>query len=139
MKDDPELDQFSDQEIVAKTIYGEARGETHQGRIAVCNVIFNRAKTPRWWGTSPRACCLHPYQFSCWNEGDPNRVKIIAVTDEDPIYAECLGIAKVAFANDLPDVTGGADSYKVIGTLANWSKELTPCKIIGAHEFFKTI
>ena len=42
-------------ETLAKTIYGEARGECEQGRIAIACVIMNRVeksnkqKNP-WWG-----------------------------------------------------------------------------------------
>jgi len=137
-QDNDDLDRFSDQEIVARTLYGEARGEGYLGQQGVCNVIFNRAAKPGWWGTNPRDCALHPYQFSCWNNSDPNRSKIVAVTPEDSIYAQCYDIAGLAFSGQLDDITSGADSYQVIGTNARWAVGLNPCAIIGKQEFYKT-
>lgn len=134
-----DLDKFSDQEIIAKTLWGEARGEGYVGQQGVCNVIFNRAAKPRWWGLSPRTVCLHPYQFSAWNVGDPNREKLISVTEDDPIYVNCLTIAGLALCGDLADVTSGADSYKVIGTSAAWAVGITPCAFLGKHEFYRTV
>lgn len=63
----------------------------------------------------------------------------MAVTETDPIYAECLSIARDAFADDLSDVTNGADSYIVTGTNAKWAVELTPVAVIGKHSFYKTV
>jgi len=66
MATDHELD------ILAKTLWGEARGEGREGLIAVAWVIKNRADNPGWWGKSIELVCLKPYQFSCWNADDPN-------------------------------------------------------------------
>ena len=62
-----------DFEIMAKTIYGEARGETREGQIAVACVIFNRFRSGKWFSAKTLAgVCLKPLQFSCWNKSDPN-------------------------------------------------------------------
>ena len=110
------IETMNDIEILARTIYGEARGE--YGRvdgglaalIAVGNVIVNRAQHQTWFGRSIRDVCLKPYQFSCWNENDPNREKIVAVTDDSPIFAQCLDVARALAAQQYPDLTKGADS-----------------------------
>lgn len=138
MPDNDDLDVFSDQEIIAKTLYGEARNQGYQGQQAVCNVIFNRTAKPSWWGANPRQVCLHPYQFSCWNESDPNRSVIVEVTDKDQIYAQCLAIAADGLSGVLPDITGGATSYFVT-SMSNppaWAKGLDPSAIIGVHSFY---
>lgn len=133
-----DTDPFSDLEIVAKTLYGEARGEGYEGQQAVCNVIFNRAQKPCWWGVNPRDVCLKPYQFSCWLPSDPNRSVIMEATAENSIYAQCLAIATNAFNSTLLDITGNADSYIVTGTSVAWVKDLTPTATIGHHSFYKT-
>lgn len=134
----PDTDKFSDQEILARTIYGESRGESHEGKQAVACVVLNRVKSGvRWWGTDIRSVCLKPFQFSCWLARDPNRAVIMAVEDDEPIFAECLGIARDAMSGDLSDVTDGATSYKVVGTPAAWATGKTPLITIGAHEFYK--
>jgi len=68
-------------DVLARTIYGEARGETVRGKEAVACVIMNRVRRAQerggyWWGASVEKVCLKPWQFSCWNEHDPNREKI---------------------------------------------------------------
>lgn len=137
--DNDDLDRFSDLEIIARTIFGEARGEHYEGQQAVCSVIFNRVKKPRWWGHDARSVCLHPFQFSSWNEGDPNRAILIALKDDEPIYGQCLSIAAAGIAGTLLDLTNDADSYRRIGTPARWAEGLTPVANIGHHEFFVTI
>ncbi len=108
---------MDDIEIMARTIYGEARGEYSRvdgglaALIAVGNVIVNRAHQKTWFGQSIRNVCLKPYQFSCWNENDPNRERLMAVTHETPLFAQCLDVAKAVIEQQYPDLTKGADHY----------------------------
>ena len=66
-----------DIDTLARTIYGEARGESRQGKIAVACVILNRVKRKKMCGwreingykvATVAATCLKPWQFSCWNK-----------------------------------------------------------------------
>jgi len=98
-------------ETYAKTIWGEARGCGQVGMSHVASVILNRATHPRWWGTDIVKVCTAPWQFSCWNENDPNLRKMNAVTIADPQFAVATRIAEQAIAGNLLDETGGADSY----------------------------
>ena len=62
-------------DVVARTLWGEARGEGVAGQIAVAWVIRNRVHdaNPRsWWGEGYIGVCHKSWQFSCWNPGDPN-------------------------------------------------------------------
>ena len=129
---------FNDLEVVAKTIWGEARGEGFTGMQAVGNVILNRSNEGGWWGSHPGDVCMKPEQFSCWNKNDPNYPKLLKVGNEDPAYRAAESIANSVLCNNLEDLTGGADSYQVIGTNAVWSRGLTPVKTIGHHEFYIT-
>ena len=54
----------TDVDIIAKTLYGEARGEGYDGMLAVATVIYNRAKHDKDLFVK---VCLKPKQFSCWN------------------------------------------------------------------------
>jgi len=82
-------------EVLAKTIYGEARGQAVLDRLAVGAVIRERALRPGWWGRGFEGVCLAPYQFSCWNEGDPNREAIEKAEQEDrKVYFSCLTLAE---------------------------------------------
>lgn len=64
-----------DRDILARTLWGEARGEGLAGQIAVAWTIRNRVndgKAKSWWGEGYAGVCQAPYQFSCWNKNDPN-------------------------------------------------------------------
>lgn len=135
-----DTDKFSDEEIFARTIYGEARGEPDEGKKAVANVILNRVKTGvKWWGHDARTVCLKPFQFSCWLKSDPNRSTIMAVTPEDAIYVKCAAIAADALGGRLPDNVDGATSYyaKSMAKAPTWAYGLHPCAEIGNHLFFR--
>ena len=134
-----DTDPLSDQDILARTIWGEARNQGELGMQAIACVVVNRVNHPSWWGANVRSVCLKPYQFSCWNLGDPNRPQLMAVTSDDPQYADCLTISGNAINGGLSDCTNGADSYRVVGTYARWAEGLQPVAVIGQHEFFKTI
>lgn len=99
------------QEVVARTIWGEARSVGEAGMEGVACVIRNRVERPGWWGTSWEGVCLKPWQFSCWNKGDPNREKLMAVNETDPLFYEAMVIAEKVIDGKQPDITGGADSY----------------------------
>lgn len=130
----------SDVDILARTIYGEARGEGDEGLKAVACVIMNRIHSGvTWWGYNVQSVCQKPFQFSCWNKSDPNRSVIMAVTEKDPIFAKCLSIAVCAISGNLSDITIGSDSYKRVGTGAHWAIGLDPVITIGHHEFYVTV
>ena len=54
--------------IVALTIFGEAAGESVQGKRAVASVIWTRADGNQ---NALASVCKAPRQFSCWNDGAP--------------------------------------------------------------------
>lgn len=100
---------------------------------------MNRAAHPGWWGKTPIEICLKPWQFSCWNENDPNRPKILALDPSDSDYAIALGLAKKALNGSLPDITGGADSYYDQAIDApDWASSATYTATIAGQLFFRT-
>ena len=78
---------------LAKTIYGEARGENIETMFAVGWVIRNRLKSGRH-GNTYKDVVLQPKQFSCWNKNDPN-FKVIKGIIKGRIWEVCIGIAIV--------------------------------------------
>ena len=127
---------LTDREILAKTLWGEARGEGRVGMHAVANVILNRARKPGWWGTNIREVCLKRRQFSCWNPDDPNRKKMLAVTDEDPSYRVAVELADMAIQGVLEDITRGADHYHTKTIKPYWAKAEKPIAEWGNHLFY---
>jgi N-acetylmuramoyl-L-alanine amidase len=135
-----DTDAFSDQEIFAKTIFGEARNQGDLGMVAVASVIMNRSEKPSWWGgPDVRSICLKPWQFSCWNKNDPNRHLLLNTPANDKDFAYCMELAARAMAEELPDCTNEATSYYARSMKAppHWAFGLTPCAEIGDHIFFK--
>lgn len=129
-------------DILARTLWGEARGESLQGQEAVANVIMNRLALARkrgtfWWGNTIESICRKPYQFSCWNSNDPNYPKIMQVTLADPVFAQCQRIARRAIRGLLADHTFGADHYHALSVSPSWARSDAITATIGNHVFYK--
>lgn len=125
-------------DIAARTAWGEARGEGAPGMQAVLNVVANRAAQPCWWGRSILSVCLKAEQFSCWNENDPNREKLLAVTGADPEFVTASSLAESLVAGTLADITGGADHYYSAFIAApGWTIGRKPTAHIGHQLFYR--
>ncbi len=131
-------------DILARTLWGEARGEGTQGMHAVANVILNRVAVAEkfgsfWWGNDIIQVCQKPYQFSCWNRGDPNYKKLQRVDTTNLYFATAKRMALRAQANTLEDITKGATHYHTKSIKPYWAKGRKPCAIIGNHVFYSMI
>lgn len=142
------LENLLPDEVMALTLYGEARGEPIEGQIAVANVIMNRMREDTVKYKTVRDVCLEPKQFSCWNTTDPNVQILVNLSSQlekstiiDPILEQCLYIARGVMKGYLRDNTKAAKYYMTIDLFNNgrpsWAKvpSNTP-KIIGNHVFF---
>ncbi len=147
-----DVDDAYDIDIVARTLYGEARGQGRQGMVAVACVILNRAiiadayvethgkDHPLFGDGSLASVCQAQLQFSCWNANDPNLAIINAVTTADPVFAQAKDIATQAENDELEDITNGATHYFAKGTpMPRWALGKTPCAEIGKHLFFNDV
>jgi N-acetylmuramoyl-L-alanine amidase len=132
---------------LARTLWGEARGEAVDGQIAVAWVIRNRAERVRFAGRlvgregAVAQVCLAPWQFSCWNEGDPNRAKLL-VLREDQCRGQ-VGVASNVLDGLVPDPTSGADHYHTIHPPAwarawppDWAASMLETACFGGHVFY---
>lgn len=130
-----------DVDILARTAWGEARGEGAKGMQAVLNVIVNRHRARAWYsGATLADTALKKFQFSAWNENDPNRDKVEAVTIDDPAFRVALGLARAAVAGNLRDITGGATHYYAhYINPPNWTDRAIKTAEIGDHIFFKGV
>ena len=131
-------------ETLARTLYGEARGELVRGKEAVAAVVMNRVRRAMerggyWWGSTVIEVCTRPWQFSCWNETDPNRARIEAVGRDNRNFQSCLRIARRALAGTLKDPTGGATHYHVKGLEPPWARDRKPSAVIGGHKFYNDV
>lgn len=132
-----------DIDILARTVYGEARGESDLGKLAVAHVVMNRVKAdvhgdgrPDWWGEGIAAVCLKPRQFTCWD--DANRLALMQADLSDPAFARCL-VAAIEAAHGLkPDPTGGATHYLGPGAARDWARDKAYVTL-GRHRFFTDV
>ena len=127
-------------DTMARTIWGEARGEGSIGMQAVAAVIRNRLNVSKqkgkfWWGNSIIEICQKPYQFSCWNRDDPNYRKVLNIDHRDKVFSKALDIARVCMA----DPTGWATHYHVSGIYPFWSRNQQPTAHIGNHIFYRIL
>lgn len=129
--------------ILARTIYGEARGESQIGKEAVAEVIMNRVASKRYPDTV-KEVCLQPWQFSCWNPNDPNRTKIIALQPGgNADFDICLSVAAAAMAGQIDHLTDQVLHYCADYISApSWvtkSPGAVMEKKIGRHLFYRGI
>jgi N-acetylmuramoyl-L-alanine amidase len=124
-------------DVLARTLWGEARGEGRRGMEAVAAVIMNRVRDPRRWPNDPSGVAQQPWQFSSWNPGDPNLPQMQRITVDDPQFRMALEIAEAAIAGKLTDPTGGANHFHTNNVSPSWSRGVQPVAIIGRHRFFR--
>ncbi len=140
---------MEDADVLALTIWGEARGEPVEGQIAVGQVIANRLRMGRW-GHTLTAVCQAPKQFSCWNAGhDPNHLALMAYLDrmvrgehiQDASLRQADWIAEGIIGHSLLDNTKGATHYHALAMdpLPKWAVGQEPCARVGHHLFYRGI
>lgn len=136
-KDDPDVI------YAAQTVYGEARGESWNAKLAVAHVIVNRKKAKRkYFGRSIKTIVQKPQQFSCWNHRDLNRSKI-----HDPLkhgsvdtWLECYIAARLVLRGQVKDNTGGSCWYlddSIIDHPPVWVNKLELAARHGRLYFFR--
>ena len=145
-----------DLDALARTVYGEARGESDLGRLAVAYVPITRAEIaarfvaatghrhPLYGDGTVASACHMPWQFSCWNAKDPNMPKLIALDLTSEEAQPSVWAAGAALAGSAPNPAEGATHYH---TTANprprhawpppWAQGQTPVTQVGGHVFYR--
>lgn len=130
------LHSAQDIDAAARTVWGEARNQPWMGMLAVAYVILNRAAHR---ATTLDTEAKRHLQFSCWNENDPNRAKLLAVDFHDSAFRESLAAVAWAISPESVDPTYGSQHYHTEGVAPAWSRGLAPIAIIGDHLFFNDV
>lgn len=146
----PEIFRREDIATLAKTMYGEARGEWvyvgPSALIAVGNVVMNRWQQRKRFGRTIEDICLQPYQFSCWNDPSPSREMLLRIEETPPddalskhVYEACWQAAEGVLLKSWPDLTKGSDHYyaDTLPTPPLWARDRPPELHLGHHIFFK--
>lgn len=128
--------------IVAKTLYDEARGESIMGLKAVASVIYNRAG-----GDSQNfpEVCLRKYQFSGWNgldesERTPEGYYIVkpdtSTQETKDKWGLCMALAKMMFEGKFKSTIEKRNSfYNPNKSSPTWGSIMKDPLDIGNHRF----
>ncbi len=125
-----------DLQVAARTLWGEVRGEPEEGQRAVAHVLWNRLRTGRW-GKNLALVCMKRKQFSCWNDDDPQRDRMAAITDDDVAIQKYVALL-LATKHAADDPVEGAlfyfsDSMK---DPPSWAASMKFVRKIGHHAFY---
>ena len=138
---------LDENQIMGLTIYGEARGETTEGKIAVGSVILERVDKQGWMGKTIQEVCLMPYQFSCFLPSDPNFEALKLIADDwvkkymqSIDLQQCHAVARGLIDGLIPRTPEIAakhvTQYKTPAAKAAWADKMTKIVQIGGHEFY---
>ncbi|MGE0596726.1 MAG: cell wall hydrolase [Hyphomonadaceae bacterium] len=129
--------------LLAATMWGEARSEGEHGMRAVAHVMVNRVG-PRF-GDSLETVILAPWQFSVWNNGDPNRPLVrnperyAKSKIDQATWAAAQRIAYEVLSGRSVDPTNGALFYHTSAIRPSWSRHGVGKQTIGAHIFYRDV
>ncbi len=135
--------KLEDIELLTLVMYGEARGEGLDGMLAVGSVVLNRVKQ-KVYGNGIKGVILKKYQFSTFNERDPNRESLIRIAFDFKSHLESFltlragyWVAKGLLEGYLHSNVGDANHYNTKGVDPKWDDNMTLIRVIGNHEFFE--
>ncbi|WP_349970916.1 cell wall hydrolase [Pseudomonas caspiana] len=138
-----------DRDILARTLWGEARGEGLAGMVAVAWSIRNRVDMdlhndgkPDWWGEGYTGVCQKAWQFSCWNKNDPNFPFLSGAEPIPPAqFAQARQAAAIVIDGKQPDPTGGATHYysTTMPKAPDWAANAKRTLKLGRHIFFRDV
>ncbi|CAF2385788.1 unnamed protein product [Rotaria sp. Silwood2] len=137
MLDPQTLDEI---DVLTRTVYGEARGESIDGQVAVAWVIRNRAAKGRtYMGKTIKDVCLKPYQFSCWNSNDKNRSVLLNLYTDSEEYQSIRRVVEQVLNGTRTDNTQGSTHYHARRIQPNWTIGKSPVVTIGNHLFYNNV
>lgn len=144
----PTVSEMQQVKCLATMIYGEARGETKIGQVAVAYSAMNRLR-------ANKTLCdvvLAPYQYSIFNNNpeliaaakslhiEPKQKNVI----DERSWDNAMEVAETVFKKSVPDPTKGSTHYlapKVIAAKGfvypKWSRQYKLVAVIDNHKFFK--
>lgn len=135
--------------LLAMCIFGEARGDIAEAKVGVGCVVRNRVGLQGRYGHGFPGVILKPYQFSSFNDNDPNHSKLLRPLDHEKpeVWDACYTAAYITYWGSQRDITDGAVFYyskplkapprKKDGTLAWGSVEHTVD--LGGLSFWKEL
>ncbi len=135
----PDFSEDSDVVLLARLIYGEARGGSDELKIAVAYTALNRLGKESWYGKTLKEVILKHSQYSCFNKNDPNLPKLQnpCKFEAPSVWQKCLYIASLVLSRQAKDPTNGATHYHTSKVKPFWSKRQEPVYVIGNTLFYR--
>src|SRR3990167_10082322 len=140
-----EFEADDDVTLLARLIWGEARGERLAGKLAVARTVLNRLPPigqSRWWGNTVREVMLWPAQYSCFNDEHLRRGLMRGSVLEPLAWRDCVDAAPLVLSGYVRDFIGGATHYYAPARVAEppaWAVEKRAAAEICGHLFFAGI
>ena len=122
--------------ILAITLLAECAGEPWIGKVAVCDVIYNRSKERR----QTLVEVVKAYrQFSCWNSTKEMDKLAAAIARgehrNDYAWKDCLTLAKELAAGTWKPKSNSNHYYNPLKASPSWGPKMRDQFTIGNHLF----
>ena len=119
------------------TVWGEARGQSYEAKVCVAHVIINRSNK---WKRPLKSVMLQKWQFSIFNENDPNREKLLkaATLNGEKVWRDCVSATWEALVSRSYDPTKGATHYYTGRHRPSWAKKMKKTLDVGPFHFFRS-
>lgn len=126
--------------ILAATAWAEARSQGIEGMRAVIHVILNRSRD---LDLAVDQVVFEPWQFSAWNDGDPNRSRALDPPTYDPQWLQAQALARLGVSGQSVDPTNGARFYHTVtcesrGCVRMREHGIGP-RVMGDHVFYRSM
>jgi N-acetylmuramoyl-L-alanine amidase len=123
---------------LAATAWAEARNQGVEGMRAVMHVVTNRARDA---DLPIDLIVFQPWQFSAWNENDPNRSRALDPPRFDPQWLQAQALARLIVSGQSVDPTNGARFYHIVtcdspGCTNMRAHGIGP-RVMGDHVFYR--
>ena len=135
LEDDPEAI------LLARLIFGEARGEPREGKIWVGGSVLNRRDANSWWPHSIKEVILQPEQYDPVKPKDPNHKFFVdplqsGVPADLASWRECYQIAVDIISGELSNPTTATHFH---GETSQFTTEEYLRKVVPKGKFLKKI
>lgn len=125
---------LKDREVVALTLWSEARGEGFGGLKAVASVIQNRLTSKEFKNRKTlRNVCLQSFQFSGWNFGFTPSL-IIKSEKDYQLWCYCLMLADDMLKGSFKPIINSTHYYAYRKCKPSWYN-MKSVVVIGNHRF----
>lgn len=117
----------SDEVILARMIFGEARSCSDLEKTAVAYTALNRANDGKDWnGKTLKEAILKKLQYSCFNSNDVNLEKLKdPVKYDEESWKKCLEISNKVINKTSSDPTNGATHFHTRSVHPYWADDLS--------------